>query len=297
MLIKTKNNLGVTLVEILVIVAIIIILAMITFSSLRSFQKESDLNNSSEVIINTLRLAQNKALSSEGASQHGVYFDKLTAPHQYTLFKGTDYALRDSSFDEVHKLPEGLEFFNGGTEVTEVVFSRVTGSASQAGNVYFRIKNDILKTRTIGIKSSGQITPGEESDPVVLPQGDSRHVHFDLGWTMQDATDLKLHFPDIPQTETIDATLFFNVAKTEFDWDGTFSVGGVDQTLRVHTHSLDAFNTILCIHRDRNNNKNDQEVIIYIVDGSVDKDVAHYLADAEDIVQKGFYVNNTMEKQ
>lgn len=107
---------------------------------------------------------------------------------------------------------------------------------------------------------------------------------------------LRFSFPTIPKTETVDMANCFNTGKTEFDWDGTFSVAGVDQVFRAHTHSLNAFNTLLCIHRDRNQGKNNQEVIIYIVDSATDKDVAHYLADITDEVEKGFYVN-TMEIQ
>ncbi|MBZ9572044.1 hypothetical protein KJA15_01745 [Patescibacteria group bacterium] len=292
-----KNNFGVTLVELLVIIGIIIILTLIATPSLRFFQRESDLNNSTEEIINTLRLAQNKTLASEEASQYGVYFDNTTSSHQYTLFKGTDFASRDSSFDEIHKLPKTVEIYeiNLGGE-NEVVFIRVTGETGQSGNISLRLKTDITKAKAIYIESSGQVGLTASSVP---PNGrirDSRHVHFDLGWSIQNSTNLKFYFPNAPQTEIIGMADYFNADKTEFDWEGIFSVGGNDQVFQVHTHSLDAFNTLLCIHRDRNNGKNNQEVIIYIVDGGIDKDITHYLADIADNVEKGFHVN-TMEKQ
>ncbi|MBZ9578286.1 hypothetical protein KJA14_00250 [Patescibacteria group bacterium] len=294
---NSKLNVGVTLVELVVIIGILVILALISAPVFRFFQKESDLNNNTEEIINTLRFAQNRTLASEGASQYGVYFDNTTSPHQYTLFKGTDFASRDSSSDEIHKLAKAVEFYeinlNGGNEL---VFDRVTGKTSQPGNVSLRLKVDLTKTKTIYIESSGQVGLTIPSVPTDGQVEDSRHVHSDLGWSIQNSTALKFSFPDIPQVETIDMADYFNTGKTEFDWEGTFSVGGIDQIFRVHTHALDAFNTLLCIHRNRNDGKNNQEVIIYIVDGGIDKDIAHYLADAVDTVEKGFYVN-TMERQ
>ncbi|GAH83184.1 unnamed protein product, partial [marine sediment metagenome] len=57
---KSQKLKGLTLIELLVTVGILIILAAIAIPNLRFFQKESDLNNVAEEIINTLRLAQNK---------------------------------------------------------------------------------------------------------------------------------------------------------------------------------------------------------------------------------------------
>jgi len=292
-----KNNFGVTLTESIITIGILVILITISIPVFRLFQRNSDLNNSTEEVINTLRLAQNKTLASEGASQYGVDFDDTSSPHRYTLFKGSDYASRDVSLDEIYRIPETVEIYEidlgGGNEV---IFDRITGMTSQSGHVFLRLKTDMTKTKTIYVTGSGQVSLDVPSIPTDGRTQDSRHVHFDLGWSIQNSTDLKFYFPNIPQTEIIDMADYFNVSKTEFDWEGVFSVGGVDQVFQVHTHSLDAFNTLLCIHRDRNNNQSDQEVIVYIIDGGIDKDIAHYLADAVDTANKGFYAN-TMETQ
>ncbi|HDZ54299.1 MAG TPA: hypothetical protein ENI19_02025 [Candidatus Nealsonbacteria bacterium] len=279
-----------TLIEVLVIIGIMVILMVLALPAYRSFQNELDLNNSTEEIINTLRIAQNKTLASEGASQYGVYFDQTTSPHQYTLFKGNDYASRNSSFDKIHKLPKSVEIsdisLNGGE--SEIIFDRISGTTSQFGSLIIRLKDNPTKTKTVYIENSGQVgltSPSTPSDAARIK--DSRHVHFDLGWSIQSATLLKFYFPDIPQTEQVDMADYFNADKTEFDWAGIFIVDGIDQTFQVHTHSLDTFN--LCIHRDRNQGRTNQEVIIYIVEGGVDKEIAHYLADVNDSVTEGPY--------
>jgi len=158
---------GFTLVEMLVILGIMAILLALAIPTYRSFQRESDLNNATEEIINTLRVAQNKTLASEGASQYGVYFDQTTAPHQITLFKGGDYAGRDPLLDEIHKLSESIKIYDislaGGK--TEVVFKRLSGETSETGNLSLQLISDPTKTKTIYIENSGQVSLGSPSVP------------------------------------------------------------------------------------------------------------------------------------
>jgi len=289
---------GFTLVEILIVIAILLVLIAIAFPTFRFFQSESGLNNSTEEIINTLRLAQSKTLASEGADRWGVYFSTSTAFDQYILFQGENYASRVTSADKIYSLPQSVEIYDVNlTGEPEVVFDRLIGSTGQPGNLSVRLKENHTKNQTIYIENSGQVglaSPLLPSDEDRIK--DSRRVHFDLGWSIQNATTIKFYFPAIPQTEEVYIVDYFNVGKTEFNWQGEFEVGGSEQVFRLHTHYLDDFDTFLCIHRDRNEGKNDQEVIIYIVDVGVDKDIARYWADVNDTVTKGDYVNN-MERQ
>lgn len=294
-----KKN-GLSLIEILVAISILLIIFAMTIISFRSFQQEQLLFSSTEEIINILRFAQSKTLASgEGAasqgSKYGVYFDISTDPHQYTLFRGTDYASRpDPSSDEVNKISKLVEINLLdllGLSGKEVVFDRLTGETANSGKISLRLKSDHSKTKTVGIKSSGKITLGEETfgpdDSGRIK--DSRHVHFNLGWSIQNATALEFYFPDTGDTELVnDISSYFDAGKTEFNWEGAFSIGLVDQVFKIHTHFLDASNTILCIHRDRNDGKNNQKVIITIVD-LLDKDIAHYLADVNDTVDLGAF--------
>jgi len=245
-------NKGVTFIELLVIVGILVILTVISVPTLLFFQREADLNNSTEEIINTLRLAQNKTLASEGASQYGAYFDSTTSPHQYTLFKGTDFASRDSSSDEIHKLPKVVEFYEinlgGGNEV---VFDRVTGETGQPGNVSLRLKTDLTKTKTVYIESSGQV--GQTSSfPTNGRLEDSRHVHFDYSRVIDTTTEKLILTLDTTVTKEIIIADYLK--DDQIYWEGEVDVGGDIQKLRIHTHRLNNPDTQFCVHRDRRYN-------------------------------------------
>ncbi|MCK4473732.1 hypothetical protein KAU40_00470 [Candidatus Parcubacteria bacterium] len=291
---------GFTLIELLIIVGTLMVLIVVADTTISLFEQESDLNNSAEQIINVLRLAQNKTLTSEQDTQWGVYFET----DKYVLFKGSDYNPLETD-NEIHNLSKIVEISKIALEGlgSKIVFDRVIGSTNQFGEISLELKTDTSKTKSIYIENSGQIGLTEPSTPSNIARiKDSRHIHFDLGWSIQDAITLKFKFlgPEPDQIETIDMADYFDVSKTEFDWsneDTPFVVNGFNQVFRIHTHFLDAFNTILCIHRDRNNNKNNEEVLIYIIDGGIEKDIVHYSADVDDTVEKGFYVFNTMETQ
>ena len=287
---------GFTLVELLIIVAIISILFSVSILAFRNFQRESDLTDSAEEIINILRLAQNKTLASKEASKWGVYFNLSAVPYQYTLFKGIDYLSRDNSFDEIYKLPKGVEIFAtdlGGGQ--EVIFDRITGKTSQFGSVSLRLKVDISKTRIIYIENSGRIGltgslfPSDENRIK-----DSRHVHFnysgrDIATTSEFFTLTFTDFPNPDKTENI--LIADNFKDNQIYWDGEVDVNGEIQELKIHTHWLNdpVLGTQFCVHRDmRHNNK----ALKIEISGDSTGDLIQFSADGRTIVQgDSFYVS------
>jgi type II secretory pathway pseudopilin PulG len=287
---------GLTLIEALLIIGILFILLSIAFPNFRFFQKESDLNDSVEEIINTLRLAQNKALASEEASQWGIYFETSTFPHRYILFKGESFATRDNSVDEIHKLPNSVEIYEinlwGGKEV---VFEKVTGfvsSTSQFGKVSLRLRGDPTKNKTIYIENSGLVglnNPTSVSDSERVK--DSRHVHFDYTRQISTSTEeIILTFTYDNSTIVKEIIIAENMKDNQIYWEGEVNVGGEIQKLKIHTHRLNdpIFGTKFCIHRDRRYNNKTLKVEISGDSG----DLIEY--DAEGRTQKGnsFYVSD-----
>jgi len=295
---------GFTLIEILIAVAILVILIIIPVPAFRFFQKTVDLNNARDEIISTLDLSRTMTTASEGAAKYGVYFDKVNG--KYILFKGNSYQARNPDFDKIYTLPSLVEISEINLKLTinpdepsnEVVFNRITGTANQTGNLILKQKLQSPETRTIYVLASGKIVTEIPAVSENQRKKDSRHTHFNLGWSIQNATVLKFKFlsPQPNQIETVDMANYFNAEKTLFDWSGKFTVNNIDQEFRIHTHLLDSANTLLCIHRDRNSGKNTEEVVIYIVDG-VDKEIAHYFADKNDTMQKGEIYVSSIEIQ
>ena len=283
---------GFTLVELLVILAIMIILVAIAIPNLRFFQRESDLNNSAEEIINTLRLAQNKTIASEGASSWGVFFATSTSPHQYVLFQGSDYLSRATSSDEVRKLPKTIVIseINLGGE-NEVVFIRITGTAQQSGSITLSLAGDPTKTRTIYVESSGgaglaapQI-PGDENRV-----NDSRHAHIDYSRTISTSTENLILTFEGGITETI--VIANNIKDGQIYWEREIDVAGEIQKLKIHTHRLNNPDSQFCIHRDRRYNNKALKIDI---DGTPDPDpgsLIEYSADGLTTTKTSIYASD-----
>ncbi|MFH1536801.1 MAG: prepilin-type N-terminal cleavage/methylation domain-containing protein, partial [Patescibacteria group bacterium] len=68
------NNKGVSLVELLLVVALIAIIASLSVPFYRSFQIEEQLDTASKDILQVLREAQNKSITAQEDSVWGVHF-------------------------------------------------------------------------------------------------------------------------------------------------------------------------------------------------------------------------------
>ena len=268
---KQKQK-GFTLIEILIVISIVFLLAGTGLISYRFFEKGTELESTAQNILATLKLTQTKTLASEGASQYGVHFEN----NQYVLFKGDTYQ-EGAADNKIYQIPSRLEIYDidladGGNDI---IFQRISGWANQNGTTSLRIISEPERTRTIIIKSHGLMELKTYSvDPPPDPITDSKHLHFDLGWSIQNSITLTLDFPDEPEViVNIEMADYFKKNKTKFDWKDKIDVNGENQELHVHTHFLDAFNTILCIHRDRKKNSKPLQVLID------DKDIISYDAD------------------
>lgn len=248
---------GFTLIEMIIVVGILAILLTLSFAAIQLFTGQVNLDTSSQQVLSTLQLARNRTLSSTGEMQHGVHFETS----KYVLFEGSTYDSMDPDNKEFNL--SAVEIYeiniNGGDDV---VYDRIRGTTSNNGNVKIRLTADNTKTETILVNSSGSVSLLETVSPTDTRVVDTRHLHFDLGWSIQGTTTLTFDFPNDSHTENIPMAGFFDAGQTEFDWEGTITVGGDDQIFRVHTHLLNATDTTLSIHRDRQ--KNDKAVDISI---------------------------------
>lgn len=245
---KTQQS-GFTLIEILIAVAIMVLLSALTIAAFSTLNKQVSLDTTSQNILSVLRRARSQTLASENESTYGVHFETS----KYVLFKGTSYT-NGAAYNKEFNLSETEIYavtLAGG--VSDVVFDRIRGTTSQSGTVSTRLSLDTSKTNTVSIDPSGQVSLSNTLTTTGSRLSDSRHLHYDLGWSIQNSTTLTLTWTDAPNptvTQNIAMIGFFNVGKSSFDWSGTITVNSVDQVLRIHTHSLDATSTILSISRD-----------------------------------------------
>lgn len=279
-----KAQTGFTLIELLVVVAILAILASFLFSGLIIFHRRSLIDATGQEIINTLRLAQNKTLSSEGASSFGVHF----ATWRFVLFKGSVYN-PSASDNEIHDLLAGMEIsqigLGGGSDV---VFERLTGNAEQDGFIRAELIQDSTKNTIIYIDSSGAISSLSSSASDTNRLKDTRHVHVLYSQSTKNATTLTLTFPNDGVIQNISYQGGLNPGKTQFNWSGTISVAGADQKITIHSHALTDSATLFCLHRDRRDNSkalnislDSQNLINYTATGITTKGTSLWAGNPE----------------
>lgn len=293
-----KNKfIGFTVVELMVVMGIIAIIAILLIPALHDFQMRADLENSAEEIVNTLRLAQQKTISSEGASSWGVYFSTSTPPHQYTLFRGANYSSRTTSSDEIHNISGTVLIFTiglGGGQ--EAIFDRISGVSQQSGSITLVSRADNSKTKTIYIESSGRI--GLTSPAVIYDLNrlkDSRHIHFDYSRYIATSTEslvLTFSYDSFTQTETI--VIANNLNNGQINWSGQINVNGQIQQLKIHTHRFNdpILGTQFSIHRDRRYNTRALKIDINDTPDPDSGTLIEYSADGLNIVNTSTYVQN-----
>lgn len=249
---------GISLVEIIIVIAITVIIAAIGVGVFRNFKIENQLNSEAAGVLSVIRLAQSKTIAGEAAQQWGVHFQS----DRYVLFQvqGGVYGAGDPN-NIVSLLNPQIQISvialaGGGSDL---IFNRLTGMTGQYGSVQISSVSDASRTRTIYVESSGQANAG------VAPAGggggrisDSRHIHFNYGRQIATASEnLQLSFDGGTVTQNIPFTGNFD-ANNHFQWKGTVLVGGENQIWEIHSHKLNDVAlpySVFSIYREQNNTK------------------------------------------
>ncbi len=245
---------GLTFIELLVVMGIFSLLFALGLLALRPFEREKSLEGAAEELIATLEEAQNNTVASENESAWGVSFDISVTPHTYTLFQGGSFESRDPSFDKTHAVPLSIEFSSLNLQDNEVVFARLTGFPVNSGDVGLRQKGETQETRVF-IASNGDIETVSSKAPSDASRvKDTRHVHVSYTRVINTGSEtITLTFPNQGSPVTKVFAIASNLVAGQLLWEGTVSVGGQDQKLKVQTHFLnDALqNTQFSVHRDK----------------------------------------------
>lgn len=284
MILNLKNGSAFSIIELIIVLAILALVGSLSIAFYLSLQRESDIKNASEEVLNVLRIAQSQTLASQDNSQYGIYFN-LDSP-QYTLFKGTSFATRDTAADKNYQLPKDAVFALINLTDTEAVFNRLSGTLTNTGSVVVRLNTDFSKLRTIYLSSSGAI--GYTLPVTVLPAAaDSRHLHLDYNRAIGSGEVVTLIF-DNTYTKTI--PIDSNMVGGEFYWEGTISTGSDSQTIKIHSHLFNSPYTQFCIHRDRRDNTKSLNVLI---SGDISGNIVEYSANGLITNYPSIYVSNS----
>lgn len=288
-------RMGITLLELIVVVAVFSLLFAIGIPSLHFFQRESSLLDAAEEIKNVLLSAQSKATASEAAQPHGVFFNGSSTPQEYTLFRGSSFASRDAALDRVYQLSKTIEFsqinFASGSEV---VFNRISGETKQAGIVSLRLKDQPANTRTVSVDASGAVFVGTIAVPSDANRvKDSRHVHFDYSRLIDTSPDTSesIILAFTGNSGSVQQTIKMSdyLLAGNFVWSGSVTVDGEAQQLEIRTHRLNNPDTQFSITRDRRKNAKALQVSL---SGDGTGDLIRYAADGVTTKGTSFYVSD-----
>lgn len=104
------NNKGVSIVEILLVIAIMVSLMTLSAPAYNYFQTSTRLNETSSQLIQAIRLAKERSTIGYNAAAHGVYLEVNAGDDSYVVYQGASFVLRDSDYDREFILNTNMDF-------------------------------------------------------------------------------------------------------------------------------------------------------------------------------------------
>ena len=137
---------GMTIIEMLLVVAIVIILAAVATPFYSRFFISNDVINVNNQLVGSLKKAQIYAITGKQNGNWGVNF----SGGKITLFQGTSYLLRNQALDETFSVNSGITI-NG---LTSVIFTKKTGLPDLTPTITIFAGTT---TKTITVNSQGVV--------------------------------------------------------------------------------------------------------------------------------------------
>jgi prepilin-type N-terminal cleavage/methylation domain-containing protein len=137
---------GFTLLEVLLSVALIGVLAGISLPIYNSFLARNDLDITAQQVAESFRRAQIYSRGMKDDFAWGVNIQ----PTSVILFRGTNFATRNTAYDEPISLP-GIT----ASGLSEVQFAKLTGLPNTTGTVTLTTNNG--QTKQVVINAQGMV--------------------------------------------------------------------------------------------------------------------------------------------
>lgn len=124
-------NKGVTLVELILVIAIFAVILGASAPLLSSFYYRFQYITTVQQTQSLLRVAQTQSMGIHNDSQHGLFID--SSGSQLVLFQGIDYASRDTDYDLVVDYDANVVVTT--TYGDEITFEKLSGNPSVTGTI------------------------------------------------------------------------------------------------------------------------------------------------------------------
>lgn len=141
------NQNGFTLIEVLLSVAILTILTGLSLPVYESFMRRNDLDITAQQLAASLRRAQTYARSVN----HDTVWSVRVQPTVVTLFQGTDYASRNTAYDESFSVPSTVTT----SGLSEIQFAKLSAAPNTSGTI--TLTSNANATRTITVNAKGMV--------------------------------------------------------------------------------------------------------------------------------------------
>ena len=145
---KRENRVvgGFSLLEALIALTILIIIMATAMPIMAEFYFNYRITTATQDLVSSLRKAQALSMTNQFEDTYGIYIDT----DKYILFRGSDFASRNSDFDEEIFYSEALTV----SGADEVVFAQLSGRPTATSTITI---SDGSITKNITINSEGLV--------------------------------------------------------------------------------------------------------------------------------------------
>lgn len=151
---KGRKNKGLTLIELLIVMAIGFILVTVALPIYPNINISAHLNDYSERLIQDLRIAQGRSLNGLNNNNHGIYIIPEAEGSGYVLYEGDSYLLRDSTYDRVVDFEDIVSATS--TYGSDINFSLLSGYPNSTGTI--TINHQVEGSRVIFVNEVGIVS-------------------------------------------------------------------------------------------------------------------------------------------
>lgn len=157
MKIEKDNQIGFTLIEIIIVVGLLVFVAYIILSTNFSSYRSYSFRDERDTLINNLQRMRSLAMNNicygtcTSGTSHSVHFETS----EYILYQGEDWDSHDSEADEIVKINPVMQI----SGPTDIVFTPLSGdvTVTPSGSYDITLTDNMSHSSVITLNKVGQI--------------------------------------------------------------------------------------------------------------------------------------------